>query len=131
MRVQLRSISHKQTTVYPKDFARRDRLRRNSEGRFYACPIVVNQGFHPPGILMVSSSTHISVMVTLAVCLLGGACKQQVKPAAAMGMPVVPVSAANATQEPVPTELRVVGTVEASAIVQVKSQIAGQLERIG
>ena len=45
------------------------------------------------------------------------------------GPPVVPVSVANATQESVPTELRVVGTVEASAIVQVKSQIAGQLLR--
>src|SRR5436305_12838592 len=41
--------------------------------------------------------------------------------------PVVPVSVAKATQESVPTELRVVGNVEASAIVQVKSQIAGQL----
>ena len=29
-----------------------------------------------------------------------------------------------------PTELRVVGTVDASAIVQVKSQIAGQLVRV-
>ena len=43
------------------------------------------------------------------------------------GPPVVPVSVAKATQESVPTELRVVGTVEASSIVQVKSQIAGQL----
>ena len=41
------------------------------------------------------------------------------------GPPVVPVSVAKVTQESVPTELRVVGTVEASAIVQVKSQIAG------
>jgi len=45
--------------------------------------------------------------------------------------PIVPVSAAPATRENVPTELRVVGTVEASAIVQVKSQIAGQLLRMG
>jgi multidrug efflux system membrane fusion protein len=43
----------------------------------------------------------------------------------------VPVSAARATQESVPTELRVVGTVEASAIVQVKSQIAGELLQVG
>jgi len=42
-------------------------------------------------------------------------------------MPVFPVSVAKAAQQSVPTELRVVGTVEASAIVQVKSQIAGQL----
>jgi multidrug efflux system membrane fusion protein len=45
-------------------------------------------------------------------------------------MPVIPVSAASATQEPVPTELRVVGTVEASAIVQMKSQVSGQLLRV-
>src|SRR5258708_5935098 len=46
-------------------------------------------------------------------------------------MPIVPVSAANATQESVPTELRVVGTVEASAIVQIKSQVSGQLLTVG
>jgi multidrug efflux system membrane fusion protein len=40
------------------------------------------------------------------------------------------VSVAKAGQESVPTEVRVVGTVEASAIVQVKSQIAGQLESV-
>jgi membrane fusion protein, multidrug efflux system len=40
------------------------------------------------------------------------------------------VSVAKATQESVPTEVRVIGTVEASAIVQVKSQIAGQLESV-
>ena len=40
------------------------------------------------------------------------------------------VSVAKATQESVPTEVRVVGTVEASAVVQVKSQIAGQLESV-
>lgn len=40
---------------------------------------------------------------------------------------MVPVSVAKATQESVPTELRVVGTAEASSNVQVKSQIAGEL----
>jgi multidrug efflux system membrane fusion protein len=40
------------------------------------------------------------------------------------------VSMAKATQESVPTDLRVVGTVEASAIVQVKSQVAGQLASV-
>ena len=40
------------------------------------------------------------------------------------------VSVAKAGQESVPTDVRVVGTVEASAIVQVKSQIAGQLESV-
>ena len=41
------------------------------------------------------------------------------------------VSVAQATQQSVPTDVRVVGTVEASAVVQVKSQIAGQLESVG
>jgi multidrug efflux system membrane fusion protein len=48
----------------------------------------------------------------------------------AAGPPVVPVTAAKAVQEDVPTELRVVGTAEASAIVQVKSQIAGELVKV-
>jgi len=52
--------------------------------------------------------------------------KQAAKPAMA-GPPVVPVSLAKATVENIPTEIRVIGTVEASAIVQVKSQIAGEL----
>jgi len=42
-------------------------------------------------------------------------------------MPPTPVSIAVATQESVPVLLRAVGTVEPSATVQVKSQIAGQL----
>jgi multidrug efflux system membrane fusion protein len=42
-------------------------------------------------------------------------------------MPSFPVTVAKAALQSVPTELRVVGTVEASAVVQIKSQIAGQL----
>jgi len=62
------------------------------------------------------------------VCLIAlAACKPTPQAKGPAGPPVVPVSVAKATQESVPTELRVVGTVEASAIVQVKSQIAGQL----
>ena len=64
------------------------------------------------------------------VCLLAlSGCKQQ-QARQAPGPPIVPVSVARATQESVPTELRLVGTVEASAIVQVKSQIAGPLVRV-
>lgn len=77
-------------------------------------------------------SKHVLPILLSAVSLFGlAACKQQQAKPAAMGMPVVPVSAARATRESVPTELRVVGTVEASAIVQVKSQIAGELLRGG
>jgi multidrug efflux system membrane fusion protein len=64
-----------------------------------------------------------------AALTLGGCKKEDVKTAAA-GPPIVPVSVAKAAQEPVPTELRVVGTVDASSVVQVKSQVAGQLERV-
>ena len=69
------------------------------------------------------------LILVLSACLLtlGGCRREQARPTG--GPPVVPVSVAKATQESVPTELRVVGTVEASAIVQVKSQIAGELVR--
>src|SRR5262249_32399606 len=56
-------------------------------------------------------------------------CAQE-QPKAMGGPPVTPVTVAKAAQESVPSELRVIGTVEASSIVQVKSQIAGQLERV-
>ena len=70
-------------------------------------------------------------VLLLSACLLalGGCKREQARPTG--GPPVVPVSVAKATAESVPTELRVVGTVEASAIVQVKSQIAGELVRTG
>ena len=42
----------------------------------------------------------------------------------------MPVSATKAIEQAVPTDLRVVGTVEASAIVQIKSQIAGELTSV-
>ncbi len=44
--------------------------------------------------------------------------------------PPVPVSIAVATQEPVPVEIHAVGAVEASAVIQVKSQISGELDRV-
>ena len=64
----------------------------------------------------------------LAIVLAG--CKQPAKGPAAAGPPVVPVSAVQATRESAPTEVRVVGSAEASAIVQVKSQVAGELVRV-
>jgi membrane fusion protein, multidrug efflux system len=62
---------------------------------------------------------------------LAGCSKQQEARAMAGGPPVVPVSVAKVAQQSVPTELRVVGTVDASSVVQVKSQIAGQLMKVG
>jgi membrane fusion protein, multidrug efflux system len=66
----------------------------------------------------------------LAAALLITGCKQQKVVQSTSGPPPVPVSVSNATAESVPFELRVVGNVEASAIVQVKSQVAGQLLRV-
>jgi multidrug efflux system membrane fusion protein len=44
--------------------------------------------------------------------------------------PPIPVSVAMATQESMPIEVHAVGTVEASAVIQVKSQISGTLTRV-
>jgi multidrug efflux system membrane fusion protein len=60
--------------------------------------------------------------------LLSAGCQQQKVVQSTSGPPPVPVSIAKVTQEAVPFELRVVGNVEASATVQVKSQVAGALE---
>ena len=65
-------------------------------------------------------------LVTFAAC-------QKATPTEAKGPaapPTVPISATQALRESVPTELRVVGTVEASAIVQVRSQVSGPLLRV-
>lgn len=44
--------------------------------------------------------------------------------------PPVPVSVAVADEEAVPNEVHVVGTVEASAVIQVKSQISGEVVKV-
>jgi multidrug efflux system membrane fusion protein len=71
----------------------------------------------------------VSLILSGACLLALAACKQQ-QATQAGGPPVIPVTVAKATQESVPTELRVVGSVEASAIVQVKSQIGGELIKV-
>jgi len=79
----------------------------------------------------VSAIEPITATLLSGACLLFlGACKPAQTAKGPAGPPIVPVSVAKATQESVPTELRVVGTVEASAIVQMKSQISGQLLRV-
>jgi membrane fusion protein, multidrug efflux system len=67
--------------------------------------------------------------IILAAVVLSG-CKQGPAKTAAAGPPVVPVSVAKTTEESVATELKVVGNVDASSIVQVKSQVAGPIERV-
>jgi len=72
--------------------------------------------------------TRIAINFILASAIVFSGCKQQAAPPkGAGGMPAFPVTVTKAAQQSVPTELRVVGTVEASAVVQIKSQIAGQL----
>jgi multidrug efflux system membrane fusion protein len=78
----------------------------------------------------VSAQNRLIPALVGILCLLAlsGCQQQQAKPMG--GPPVVPVSVSKATQESVPTELRVVGTVEASSIVQVKSQVPGELVKV-
>jgi len=71
---------------------------------------------------------NVLVVLTVGLALTG--CQQKAARSGMGGMPVVPVSVAKVSQESVPTELKVVGTVEASAIVQAKSQVAGELMAI-
>ncbi len=73
---------------------------------------------------------RITIVVLSSLCLVFVSGCKQAQPVKAVALPIVPVSVSKATQEAVPTELRVVGTVEASAIVQIKSQISGQLMRV-
>ncbi|HEY4361091.1 MAG TPA: efflux RND transporter periplasmic adaptor subunit [Bryobacteraceae bacterium] len=66
-----------------------------------------------------------------ALLLFLAGCQSQKNPAAAGGPPPpVPVSVAMAEEESVPNEVHVVGTVEASSVIQVKSQISGTLEKV-
>jgi membrane fusion protein, multidrug efflux system len=57
------------------------------------------------------------------------ACTEK-KAQTAGGPPPVPVSVATAASESVPVEIRVVGDVEPSSTVQIKSQVAGELTQV-
>ena len=78
---------------------------------------------------MSAQNRFIPALLGIACLLALSGCQQQ-QAKSMGGPPVVPVSVSKATQESVPTELRVVGTVEASSIVQVKSQVAGELFQV-
>ena len=71
------------------------------------------------------SSLLTASLPALAAALLAGCSSRQTQSAGAP--PATPVSVAVVTQESVPVEIRAIGAVEASATVQVKSQIAGEL----
>ncbi len=66
----------------------------------------------------------------VALALEVGGCRAPKSAQSAGPPPPVPVSIAIAKQESVPLEVRAVGTVEASAIIQVKSQVSGELMRV-
>ena len=75
------------------------------------------------------NSAHKKPICYAAACTLAltlsGCTKPQAQPAG--GMPPVPVSVAVAAAEAMPVQLRVIGTVEPSSTVQIKSQVAGEL----
>jgi multidrug efflux system membrane fusion protein len=68
---------------------------------------------------------YILSALALFALALTGCGKQQAQ--ALGGMPPVPVSTAVAAEETVPVQVRVIGTVEPSITVQIKSQVAGEL----
>ncbi len=69
-----------------------------------------------------------AVLYILASVLLFPGCGNAPKEVRSAGAPpAVPVSVATAVQQSVPVEIHAIGTVEASKVVQVKSQIAGEL----
>src|SRR5947209_1743585 len=74
-----------------------------------------------------------SFLFSLSVCLpalLFFAGCQSSKQQAAGPPPAVPVTIGTASVEPAPLEIHVVGTVEPSAKVEIKSQVAGQLTKV-
>ena len=71
------------------------------------------------------SYEHLVLVPCLAASLLV-ACTGGTNPAPA-APPTVPVTVAAASTQPVPFEIKVVGTVEPSSNVEIKSQVAGQL----
>src|SRR5215468_5315980 len=74
-------------------------------------------------------------IVLAGIAFVAGGCRQQ-KAEGAPGkagagiVPVVPVSTAPVVQESVPIEIHAVGRVEPSAVIQVRSQISGQIVRV-
>ena len=64
-----------------------------------------------------------------ASLVLVSSCKAPAKAQFAGPPPPVPVSVAVATEEAVPVELHAIGTVEASAVIQVKPQVQGELTK--
>jgi multidrug efflux system membrane fusion protein len=66
-------------------------------------------------------------MLVFTVCL--GGCASP-KADSAKSIPLTPVSVAIATEEAVPIEVTAVGTVEPSAVVQIRSRVSGEITRV-
>jgi multidrug efflux system membrane fusion protein len=77
----------------------------------------------------VSRQMAVATWVLAPILLLTSACQAQ-KAQSAGGPPAVPVSIAPVTQESVPIEVHAVGRVEPSAVIQVKSLVAGEIVRV-
>lgn len=71
----------------------------------------------------------IQLTLLLTAILVVAACSEK-KAQTAGGPPPVPVTVATAASESVPVEIRVVGAVEPSSTVQIKSQVAGELTQV-
>jgi membrane fusion protein, multidrug efflux system len=88
--------------------------------------------FSDDGGKLVSVRKVMPAVALAGIALLAGACRQQKAEGssgkAEAGMvPVVPVSIAPVVQESLPIEIHAVGRVEPSVVIQVRSQIPGQI----
>lgn len=75
-----------------------------------------------------SLETVTATAAFAGLVLLTGACQQQKQMAAPV--PVVPVSVAPVVRQSVPIQVQVVGRAEPSAVIQVRSQVQGQIVKV-
>ncbi|HEY4087208.1 MAG TPA: efflux RND transporter periplasmic adaptor subunit [Bryobacteraceae bacterium] len=83
--------------------------------------------------MLMHSHRHSCLFVALALLATGCSKQNASAPAAGApggGMPPIPVTTATAASENVPLEVNIVGTIDASSRVEVKSQVAGQIMKV-
>lgn len=78
---------------------------------------------------MTKIGTKVAYLILLGVLTLAGCKTPQARSTSVPNL--IPVSIAAATEETVPVTIHSVGTVEASAVIQVRSQLAGELVSVG
>src|ERR1700686_3598124 len=71
--------------------------------------------------------SHFILTATLLALLVSAGCQSRKTQGPAGPPPAMPVTTATVSQQPAPLDVRVVGSVEPSAKVDIKSQVAGQL----